>query len=217
MGFLSDAMNWVLSLVDTLGYPGLAIVVALENLFPPIPSEAVLPLAGFLVFEGRMTLIGAIVASTVGSVVGALILYWVGYAAGEDRVRAFVKKYGRWFQVDEKDLDRSQEWFKRHGRSAVFFGRLAPLIRSIISVPAGMTKVPLGTFILYTTLGSGLWNALLIGAGMALGASWGLVEEYQSIFSKVVVAIMAIGLVWFFGRRFLSGHSRKQAAGAGSD
>ncbi len=214
--FVGDALNWVTGLVETLGYPGLAFVVALESVFPPIPSEAVLPLAGFLVSQGRMTLWGAILASTLGSVVGALVLYWLGYAWGEQRVRALVKAHGRWLTVDEDDLNRSQKWFEHHGRSAVFIARLAPLTRSLISIPAGVARMPLGPFLLYTTLGSGIWNAVLIGAGMLLGANWALVERYQSLLGTAVVSLLVLAVVWFVGRRVLAGgkerHRRPVAA-----
>jgi membrane protein DedA with SNARE-associated domain len=206
---IGDLLSWVVRLVETLGYPGLAVVVALENVFPPIPSEAVLPLAGYLVSQGRMTLWGAVVASTVGSVLGALVLYWLGAAWGEQRVRRFVGTYGRWLMVDEQDLDRAQAWFERHGRAAVFIARLAPFTRSVISIPAGVAKMPMPTFLLYTTLGSGLWNLLLIGAGWLLGANWSLVEKYQSIFGTVVVAALVLAVVWFVGRRLLSGKQHR--------
>jgi membrane protein DedA with SNARE-associated domain len=209
-GFINDAMSWVVGLVETLGYPGLAIVVALENVFPPIPSEAVLPLAGYLVSQGRMTLWGAVLASTVGSVAGALVLYWLGAAWGQDRVRRLVQKYGRWLAVDEGDLDRSQAWFERHGRSAVFLARLAPLTRSLISIPAGVARMPIGPFLLYTTLGSGIWNAILIGAGWLLGANWSLVEKYQGYVGTGVVVLIVVLIVAFIGRRVLSGGKPRQ-------
>src|SRR5262245_6546633 len=195
--FVGDALNWAVGLVETLGYPGLAIVVALENVFPPIPSEAVLPLAGYLVSQGRMTLWGAVLASTVGSVAGALVLYWLGAAWGERRVRRLVKGYGRWLAIDEGDLDRAQAWFEHHGRVAVFSARLAPLTRSLISVPAGVARMPMGPFLLYTTVGSGIWNAVLIGAGWLLGANWGLVERYQSMLGTAVVGLLVLAIGWF--------------------
>jgi membrane protein DedA with SNARE-associated domain len=213
---VGDVLSWVVGLVETLGYPGLAIVVALENVFPPIPSEAVLPLAGYLVSQGRMTLWGAVLAATVGSVAGALVLYWLGYAWGEQRVRGLVRRYGRWLTIDEEDLDRSQEWFEHHGRAAVFIARLAPLTRSLISVPAGVERMPLGPFVLYTALGSGIWNGVLIGAGWLLGANWSLVERYQSIFGTGVVIVLLLAVAWFVGRRLLAGgkEHRRSTAGA---
>jgi membrane protein DedA with SNARE-associated domain len=205
MSVIGDVLGWVVGLVETMGYIGLAIVVALENVFPPIPSEVILPLAGFLVGQGRMTLVGAIVASTAGSLLGALILYWIGYALGEDRTRALIKKHGRWALLDEEDLDRAKGWFDNHGREAVFLARLAPLARSLISVPAGVAKMPLWTFVLYTTLGSGLWNAGLIAAGWALGANWQLVEKYQGYFSTGFVVLMGLAIAWFVVRRLMHG------------
>lgn len=216
-GFVGDFLNWILGLVETLGYPGLVIVIALENIFPPIPSEAVLPMAGYLVHQGRMTLWGAILASTIGSVLGAVVLYGLGYAWGEDRIRSLVKKYGCWLTISEKDLDRSQGWFDRHGRAAVFIARLAPLTRSLISVPAGVAKMPLVPFLIYTTLGSGLWNIVLIGAGWLLGTNWGLVEKYQSFFGTAVIVTLVAGIAWFIGRRLLNGgqEQQQQASPAG--
>lgn len=203
--FVGDILAWIVGLVETLGYVGLAIVVALENIFPPIPSEVILPLAGFLVGQGRMTLVGAIVASTVGAVAGALVLYWVGYALGEDRVRQLIRKHGRWMLLDEADLDRAKGWFDHHGREAVFLARLAPLARSLISVPAGVAKMPLWSFVLYTAAGSGLWNAGLIAAGWALGANWTLVEQYQGYIGTGFVTLMGAAIAWFVIRRLMNG------------
>jgi len=206
LSFIGDALSWVVGLVETFGYAGLAIVVALENVFPPIPSEAVLPLAGYLVSQGRMSLWGAVLAATIGSVVGALVLYWLGYAWGEERVRGLVKRYGRWLMIDKDDFDRAQTWFEDHGRTAVFVARLAPLTRSLISVPAGVARMPLIPFLAYTTLGSGIWNLVLIGAGWLLGANWTLVERYQSLLSRGVVVLLGLGIAWFIGRRLLAGN-----------
>ncbi len=199
-----DLITWVVDLVDRLGYVGLAIVVAVENVFPPIPSEAILPLAGFLAAQGRMTVAGAIIASTVGSLLGALVLYWVGYAFGEQRIRAITRRYGRWAMISEDDLDKAQAWFDRYGRTAVLVGRLAPLVRSLISIPAGVARMPILPFIIYTTIGSGMWNLLLIGGGWILGENWELITTYQGYFSYVFVAALAAVVAWFIARRFVA-------------
>ena len=208
-----DLITWVVDLVDRLGYVGLAIVVAIENIFPPIPSEAILPLAGFLAAQGRMTLVGAIVASTIGSVVGALVLYAVGYGFGERRVRVLVRQYGRWALISEDDLDKAQAWFDRYGRTAVLVGRLAPLVRSLISIPAGVARMPLLPFVVYTTIGSGFWNVLLIGGGWILGENWELITTYQGYFSYVFVAALGAVALWFVAKRFL-GRSRGSRLGS---
>ncbi len=201
--FLGDAVNWVLNLIAAFGYVGLAFVVALESVFPPIPSEVILPLAGFLTAQGRMTFVGAVIASTVGSVLGALILYAVGYALGARRVRWLVCRYGCWVMVSEEDLDKAYAWFDRYGRAAVLIGRLAPLVRSLISIPAGVARMPLLSFIVFTTIGSGVWNALLIWAGWLLGENWEVVGTYQGYFGNFIVAALVVTVVWFLGSRLL--------------
>lgn len=215
LDFLGDTLGWVTLIIEKLGYIGVAFVLALESVFPPIPSEAVLPLTGFLVSQGRMNFVAALIAATIGSVVGALILYWFGYAWGEERIRQFVKRYGRWMLLTEEDLDRSQAWFDHHGKVAVLVGRLAPLVRSLVSIPAGVTRMPLLTFTIYTTIGSALWNAVLIGAGWALGASWTHVQQYQQYFGYGVLAAIGLAIAWFVWRRLgSSSDSRAQPRSA---
>jgi membrane protein DedA with SNARE-associated domain len=214
LDFLGDALGWVTLVIEKLGYVGVAVVLALESVFPPIPSEAVLPLTGFLVSQGRMGFVGALIASTIGSVVGALMLYWLGSACGKDRIRQFVKQYGRWMLLTEADLDRSHEWFNRHGRVAVLVGRLAPLVRSLVSIPAGVTRMPLVTFTIYTTIGSALWNAVLIGAGWALGESWTHVQQYQQLFGYGVLAALGLAVAWFVWRRLGSASGGRTEPGS---
>jgi membrane protein DedA with SNARE-associated domain len=156
---------------DVLSGGGLAVLFALvlaENLFPPMPSEVILPLAGFLVSEGEMTLIGALVASTAGSTVGALILYALGRYGG----RPLLMRHGRLLRLSHQRLDRADAWFDRHGPKIVFLGRMVPGVRSVVSVPAGLSEMPLGTFTALTLAGSAIWNAALIAAGWALGDNW---------------------------------------------
>ena len=137
MHYLEQVSSWIESLIATIGYPGIVLAMAIENIFPPIPSEAVLPFAGALSAKGELNFWGAIAAGTAGSLIGAVVLYAIGYIAREAGVRRLVEAYGRYLFISERDLDRSVDWFERYGEAVVFFGRLIPLIRSIISVPAG--------------------------------------------------------------------------------
>lgn len=193
---------WITRTVETGGYVGVAGLTLLENLFPPIPSELILPVAGFLVSRGEMTFIWVVVASTVGSLAGAYMLYGLGYWLGEDRLRAFVRRYGRWLALDESDLDQAKGWFDHHGGAAVLIGRMVPSVRSLISIPAGIAHMPLGRFTLYTTLGSAIWNALLVGAGWAFGGQWERVEPYLAVFEWATIILIVGSVVWWFvGRR----------------
>jgi membrane protein DedA with SNARE-associated domain len=164
--------------ISTLGYPGMALVMLVENLFPPIPSELVVPFAGFLVSRGEMTMPAVLLAATCGTVLGAMVLYALGSWLGEGRVRLLFRHYGRYSLLSERDFDRALELFRRYDRPVVFWARLVPGVRSLISVPAGVVRMPLGRFLLFTTLGTLLWNALLAYAGMLLGQNWPLVLSF---------------------------------------
>ncbi|MGC4803506.1 DedA family protein [Micromonospora sp. DT233] len=184
--------GWVASVIDTLGPIGVAALVALESIIPPIPSEIVLAMAGYLSSAGRFNVVLIVVAATVGSLVGALVLYWLGAAVGEQRLK-------RWLDhiplVDSEDLEKADRWFERHGRWAVLIGRMVPVVRSLVSVPAGADRMPLGEFVLLTTLGSAVWNALIVGAGFALGSRWQEVDKYSDWFNYAIFAIFGIMIV----------------------
>ena len=201
MNPFSQLGSWVTDLIQQMGLLGLALLVALEKVFPPIPSELILPLAGYLTGQGRMSFWGAIVASTIGSVVGALILYYIAVWYGEDRVRAFSKRYGHWLQISDEDLDKADDWFDRRGGAAALFGPLIPVIRSAVSLPAGFRHMVVWKFSLYTAIGSAVWNTLLIGLGWWAGDQWHVVEQYVGYFSYVVVVLLAAGIVWFIWTR----------------
>jgi membrane protein DedA with SNARE-associated domain len=173
--------TWATNLMETMGAPGAGLAVALENLFPPIPSEAILPLAGFTAAQGKLDLIAAVVWTTLGSIAGAMVLYAIGHALGRDRIRALAARLPL---IDVSDLDKAEGWFHRHGTKAVFFGRMIPVVRSLISVPAGIERMRIPLFLLLTGLGSLLWNATFIGAGYLLGDHWHLVERYAGTYSK---------------------------------
>jgi membrane protein DedA with SNARE-associated domain len=191
---ITAVVEWVTGLMTTLGAPGAGIAIALENLFPPLPSELFLPLAGFTASRGGMNLIAAIGWTTAGSVVGALALYGLGALLGRDRIRAVVNKLPL---VDVSDVDRAEEWFDKHGSKVVFFGRMIPVFRSLISIPAGLERMPLPKFIGLTALGSLIWNTALIMAGFLLGEKWNVVEEYAGFVSTGILVATGVAIVWF--------------------
>ncbi len=203
---------WIELIMERLGYPGIALIMLVENLFPPIPSELVMPLAGFLIASGSFSFVGAITAGTLGSVLGAICLYYIGMFAGERLVRPFIRNYGRWFLLDEGDLDKTLDVFSRHGDVMVLTGRVIPIIRSLISLPAGMNRMPFLRFLVLTTLGSAVWTALLTVAGYILGANWELVVEFISQYQKLVLAAIVIGVIYFVVRRVMSLRAKRQVA-----
>jgi membrane protein DedA with SNARE-associated domain len=184
--------GWVAGVIDSLGAVGVALLVALESIVPPIPSELVLAMAGYLAATGRFNVVLIVLAATAGSLLGALVLYWLGAALGEERLK-------RWLDhiplVDRDDLEKADRWFERHGRWAVLIGRMVPVVRSLVSVPAGANRMPLGEFVLLTTIGSGAWNTLIVGLGYALGNRWQQVERYSDWFNYAIFAIFALMIV----------------------
>ncbi|MFG2100792.1 DedA family protein [Micromonospora echinaurantiaca] len=195
----------VTDLTERLGAPGAGLAVALENLFPPIPSEVILPLAGFTASQGRMSLLAAITWTTIGSVVGAVALYYVGVALGRDRVRAIAVRLPL---MKLSDIDRTEAWFARHGGKTVFFGRMIPIFRSLISIPAGVERMSIVPFLLYTTLGSLIWNTVFVMAGYLLGENWHAVESYAGTFQKVVIAVCALAVGYFVVSRLIKMRGR---------
>ena len=187
----------VIDIVDTFGYIGIAVLIILENVFPPIPSEIILPLTGFLAGQGRLTLAWVIVAATVGSVIGALVLYFLGHWFGEVRIYAFIRRYGRFFLLKEADLDKANAWFGRHSNKAVLIGRLVPVVRSLVSLPAGVTRMPLTSFVIYSAIGSAIWNSILVGSGWALGSRWEQVSQYANYLQYAVILAVLVAVVLF--------------------
>lgn len=177
----------------TGGYLALALLILVENLFPPIPSEVILPLAGFLVGRGDMAYVPAVLAATVGSVSGALIIYEVGRRGG----RPLVERLAPRARLSKADLDRGDEWFARYGGWFVVFGRLVPGIRSVVSIPAGVAGMPVGRFVLLTTIGSLTWNAVLIGLGALLGQNWDRIQDVIGPISTIALGVLALGAIVF--------------------
>ena len=195
---LDGLAGWAVGLMESLGGVGAAVVVGLDNLFPPIPSELVLPLAGFSAGTGAFSLAEALIWTTAGSVVGAIIVYLVGVLLGRDRTRALV---GRIPLVKVSDFDRTERWFAKHGAKAVFFGRMIPLFRSVISLPAGVARMNVAAFLALTTLGSLIWNTVFVVAGYQLGANWHVLDDYAGVFQKVVIGAVAVAIGLFVAVR----------------
>jgi membrane protein DedA with SNARE-associated domain len=195
---LTGLLGWAERVMTTLGEWGVGALVLLETVFPPLPSEVVLPLAGFLTSQGEMHLALVIATSTLGAYLGALGLYGLGAALGQDRSIRLLAKLPL---VDREDFERADSWFGRHGRASIFFGRLIPGVRSLISLPAGAQRMSLVTFTVFTVAGSGLWNGILIGAGVALGTQYALVDRYSRYINYALYVVIAGGLIALVVRR----------------
>ncbi|GAB2461352.1 DedA family protein [Jatrophihabitans fulvus] len=191
-------VGWALSVMETVGAPGAGLVVGLENLFPPIPSEAVLPLAGFAAGQGRFSVLEAIVWTTAGSTAGAVLLHLLGAWLGLERLRRIADRIPL---LSATDIDKADAAFERHGSAYVFFGRMVPLVRSMISIPAGVSRMPLPRFVLLTALGSGIWNTAFVLAGYGLGDQWHRIEPYAGTISKAVLVALVVAVVVWVVRR----------------
>lgn len=200
--------EWSIRVMETLGGPGAALLIALENIFPPLPSEVILPLAGFTASQGSLHLFAAIVWTTAGSLVGAITLYYLGFVLGRERIRHYANKLPL---VKVSDVNKAERWFTKHENQAVLFGRMIPVVRSLISIPAGIEKMPMKLFVIYTTVGSLAWNTILISAGYLLGEQWHLVETYVGILQYVVIAAVLIFVTYFVVTRLKKRRARKSA------
>ena len=195
--------DWVFSIVDRMGSLGVGLLILLENLIPPIPSEVVLPLAGFRASTGALNVVAVWVWSTVGSVAGALILYGLGVWLGYDRLHRLAGH--RWFVItSQKDLERGQAFFERHGSKVVLLARCVPFLRSVVSIPAGVVGMPIVKFLTLTAVGSGVWNAAFVALGWLLGEKWDSVERWLGPVSYVVIGLLVVGLVVLIVRKVRS-------------
>jgi membrane protein DedA with SNARE-associated domain len=190
---LTGLAGLITDIIAALGPIGVGVLVALETLFPPIPSELILPLSGYLASRGRMSLAAVVTGATLGSLAGALALYWAGAALGQKRLRRLAQRTPL---VEVEDLERAEGWFDRHGGLAVLIGRVVPVVRSLVSVPAGVEHMPLWRFVIYTIIGSGVYNLVLIGLGYVLGSRWQTVEQYSNYLNYAIYAaiLVAVGL-----------------------
>ncbi|MGC4019159.1 MAG: DedA family protein [Muricomes sp.] len=191
----------IVQIMDQFGYLGVCFLIAVENIFPPIPSEVILTFGGFMTTYTRLTVPGVIIFSTLGSTIGALVLYWVGTALTPERLDALTK--GKVFRVlgfEKEDVEKTTEWFDKHGKKAILFGRCIPIIRSLVSIPAGMAEISIPVFLIYTIIGSTVWNILLVSLGAILGASWEVVLVYIGRYSAFIKAALAIGVIFLMFR-----------------
>jgi membrane protein DedA with SNARE-associated domain len=204
-GLIESLFRWMTEMVYSFGYAGVFVLTALGNLHLPVPTQITLPLTGYLIEQGRFSFVPAMVWSTAAAVAVSLVFYYLGLRVGEENLRGLIGRVERFKLVSGKDLDKANRMFERHGGKAILIGHLVPGIGAFISIPAGLTRMPiLWRFAFYTALGSILYNAAHIGLGWVLGANWMLVKEYASIIEYAVLAAVALGIAWFLWRRWES-------------
>jgi membrane protein DedA with SNARE-associated domain len=191
--------EWIEGVIARLGYVGVAVLTLLENVFPPIPSELVIPLAGFVAAQGELRFSGVIAAASAGSLAGAALWYGLARRIGERRFRAWIERYGKWLTISVDDLDRAQDWFRRHGRTAVLVGRLIPGVRTLISLPAGFLRMPVLPFLLFSAVGTVAWTTALAAAGLVLEANFALVAGYIDLVADALLVLLGA----FLARRYV--------------
>jgi membrane protein DedA with SNARE-associated domain len=206
---LTGVAQWAVDVMEAIGAPGAGLAIALENLFPPLPSEVILPLAGFTASRGNFSLFEALLWTTLGSVIGALALYGLGALLGRRRMLAIADKLPL---VDVEDVERTEAWFNRHGYSAIFFGRMIPIFRSLISIPAGIERMSIWKFLGLTAAGSLVWNTIFVLAGFYLGENWHVVEQYAGIFQKIVIAVVVLFAAYWVTSKIIKTRNRKKSA-----
>ena len=201
--------NWITEFMENYGYFGILLLIAIENLFPPIPSEVILTFGGFMTTTSELTIFGVVLAATLGSLIGAILLYGVGRLLSAERLEAIVVRYGSILRLKPEDIRKADAWFDRYGPWAVFLGRLVPVVRSLISIPAGSSGMRFTSFLALTTVGSAIWNTALVSVGAAVGASWDSIVHYMDVYSNVVYALLALGviafIVWYVRNRVMKG------------
>ena len=188
--------DWITAAVQQSGYVGVFLLMLAENVVPPIPSELIMPLAGFTAAQGQLNIVLVIAAGTAGSLLGALLWYYIGLWLGRDRLKRWAAKHGRWFTLTPDELDQAFDWFHRHAGASVFIGRLIPTIRTLISVPAGIARMGLGPFLAYSAVGTALWTALLAAAGYLLESQYEAVEHWLNPVTNVIVGVILITYIY---------------------
>lgn len=197
--------NWITDFMEQYGYIGVFLMIALENIFPPIPSEIILPFGGFMTTYTSMTVPGVIIASTAGSVTGAILLYGIGLLLDVERLEKIIDRWGNVLRVTKEDISKADAWFDKYGVWTVLFCRMVPLIRSLISIPAGMSNMKFALFLIFTFIGTLIWNIILVSVGAALGDNWGKITEFMDVYSNIAYTVIGIGgilfLVYFTGKK----------------
>ncbi|GJL62523.1 MAG: alkaline phosphatase [Nitrospirales bacterium] len=195
-------IDWAKTVVNGLGYIGLTVLMFLENVFPPIPSEIIMPLGGFLTTTQELTFTGVVLAGTLGSVLGALPLYYLGHHFDEKHLQTLADRYGGWCLMTSTDIKQASDWFHRHGSMAVFLGRVVPGVRSLVSIPAGSCHMPIGKFLLLTAAGAGIWTTFLAYAGRLLGEHYEQINEYIQPISYLVGILLFSGFIWWLHKKY---------------
>ena len=198
--------EFIISLMGQFGYFGVFFLIALENVFPPIPSEVILLFGGFMTTYTSLNTALMVVAATLGALLGAIVLYYIGKILNKERLKKIVSgKVGKVLRLKEKDIDMADHWFDTKGNKTVFFCRFIPIVRSLISIPAGMSEMPMAKFLLYTTVGSAIWNTVLIVIGNRVGENWesilGVFDQYSHIVLILLILIFVLFIVWFYTKK----------------
>lgn len=200
-----NVQEWIVEVMEQYGYIGIFLMIALENVFPPIPSEVILTFGGFMTTYTNLTVPGVVVFATAGSVAGAIILYGVGRLLNVERLESIVDRWGRILRVTKEDLHRASDWFNRYGYWTVLFCRMVPLVRSLISIPAGMSKMNFRLFLLFTIIGTALWNVILVSIGAILGESWDEILAFMDVYSHITYTVIGLSVVvfalWFYRKK----------------
>lgn len=194
--------DWIIAIMEQLGYFGIALLMFLDNVFPPIPSEIIMPSAGFTASQGQLLLSGVIIAGSIGSLVAAALLYWVGRKIPNQKIFEWVDRYGKYLFIKTEDVKKALDWFEKYGHNVVFFGRMIPAVRSLISIPAGMSHMPFWKFMLYSSLGTVIWTSFLAAVGYYFGNNTALMQKIFSQVSYVIIFIVFIFIAYWVYRRF---------------
>ncbi|SDJ77227.1 DedA family protein [Sediminibacillus albus] len=189
--------NWLTDIISEFGYMGIMFLIACENIFPPVPSEVILTFGGFITTTSKLSIFGVIVSATAGSVIGAIVLYIIGLQLDVAKLEKIVDRWGHILRITKNDIYKADAWFDKYGPWTVFFCRFVPLIRSLISIPAGMSNMNVGLFLLFTTLGTLIWNVVLVYLGASVGGSWEVIVDYMEVYSRVIYAFLFLLVIIF--------------------